>query len=70
MEFFIKKANLEFGTKVTGVEEGVMEKILSYEWKGNVRELKNAIYMAVLETKKGKIKSIKPLEEESEKDAY
>jgi len=70
VEFFIKKANLEFGTKVTGVEEGVMEKILSYEWKGNVRELKNAVYMAVLETKKGKIKSIKPLEEESEKDAY
>jgi len=70
VEFFIKKANLEFGTRVTGVEEGVMEKVLSYEWKGNVRELKNAVYMAVLETKKGKIKSIKPLEEEGERDVY
>ena len=69
IEFFVKKANVEFGTKVTGIEGEALEEALSYDWKGNVRELKNAVYKAVLETKKGKIRNLKPPEEEVE-DVY
>ena len=69
IDFFINKANTEFGTKVTGIEEEALEEALSYDWRGNVRELKNAVYKAVLETKKGRIRNLRPLNEEV-KDVY
>ena len=58
IEFFINKANEEFGTEVRGVTERALKEAMDYEWKGNVRELKNVVYKAVLETKSGYIESL------------
>jgi len=68
IEFFIKKANEEFGTKVKGVSSKVLEKALNYEWKGNIRELKNVIYKAVLEAKEGYIDRLEVIESKKEKN--
>jgi two-component system, NtrC family, response regulator HydG len=40
---FIKEANQKHGKKVTGIAEPLRKLIEAYEWKGNVRELRNAI---------------------------
>ncbi len=58
VDFFIGKANQEFGTNVKGIEVSALKEAMDYEWKGNVRELKNAVYKAVLETKKGFIETL------------
>jgi two-component system response regulator HydG len=40
---FIKESNQKHGKKVTGIAEPLRKLIDAYEWKGNVRELRNAI---------------------------
>jgi len=40
---FIKESNQRHGKKVTGIAEPLRKMIETYEWKGNVRELRNAI---------------------------
>jgi two-component system response regulator HydG len=40
---FIKQSNLQHSKKVTGIAEPLRKLIDAYEWKGNVRELRNAI---------------------------
>jgi two-component system response regulator HydG len=40
---FIKESNQRHGKKVTGIAEPLRKLIDGYEWKGNVRELRNAI---------------------------
>jgi two-component system, NtrC family, response regulator HydG len=40
---FIKEANARHGKKVTGIAEPLRKLMDAYEWKGNVRELRNAI---------------------------
>ena len=57
VEYFINLANAELGTSVEGVEEEALNKLLKYTFPGNVRELKNIVYKAVLETRFGKIKN-------------
>ncbi|GAB6190086.1 sigma-54 dependent transcriptional regulator [Marinitoga arctica] len=47
VNYFIHKANEEFGTKVKGIEPDVIELLRKYDWPGNVRELKNVIYSMV-----------------------
>jgi two-component system response regulator HydG len=42
-DHFIKEANRKHGKKVTGIAEPLRKLIDAYEWKGNVRELRNAI---------------------------
>jgi DNA-binding NtrC family response regulator len=56
VEYFIGLANAELGTSVEGVEEQALRKLMDYSFPGNVRELKNLVYKAVLETRFGKIK--------------
>ncbi len=63
IELFIAKANEEMGFNVVGISERALNQALNYPWRGNVRELKNVIYRAVLETKKGLIEEL-PLEDE------
>ncbi len=58
VNFFIKVANKELNMEVEGIDKKALKEVIEYEWPGNVRELKNAIYRAVLETKKGIIKSV------------
>jgi DNA-binding NtrC family response regulator len=56
VEYFVALANAELGTGVEGVEEQALRKLMDYSFPGNVRELKNLVYKAVLETRFGKIK--------------
>ncbi len=46
--FFLERTNQETGKQIEGFEKEVLERFLSYEWPGNIRELRNAIRKAVL----------------------
>jgi two-component system response regulator PilR (NtrC family) len=48
LEHFIKKYNAEMGKQCTGVSDDVMRVLMSYEWKGNIREMQNVIERAVI----------------------
>lgn len=43
IDFFINEANLDLGKNITGVQPELMEKFMSYNWPGNIREVKNVI---------------------------
>jgi len=44
----IKKVSRELGKPVKGYTKGFYEKVLSYPWPGNIRELENAIRKAIV----------------------
>lgn len=48
VEHFIKKYNTDMGKKCVGVSDNVMQFLMNYEWKGNIRELQNIIERAVI----------------------
>jgi two-component system nitrogen regulation response regulator GlnG len=48
VEYFLVKANNEYGTSATGVTKEAMGLLSSYDWPGNVRELENFIQRAAL----------------------
>ncbi len=48
VQHFIDSYNKELKRKIKGVDNKVMKALLSYEWKGNLRELENMIERAVL----------------------
>ncbi|HEY9006020.1 MAG TPA: sigma-54 dependent transcriptional regulator [Ohtaekwangia sp.] len=48
--FFRTGANKELGKNVTGFDDEVMSIFTSYDWPGNLRELKNVVKRAVLLT--------------------
>ncbi len=48
VDFFIRKFNGELNKNIRGVSDQVMQMFLSYQWKGNVRELENAIERAMI----------------------
>jgi two-component system response regulator PilR (NtrC family) len=48
VEHFIKKYDAEMGKRCVGVSDDVMRMLMSYEWKGNIRELQNVIERAVI----------------------
>lgn len=45
---FIQRFNRELNKNVQGVSPDVLQMFLSYQWKGNVRELENAIERAMI----------------------
>ncbi|MDR3141731.1 MAG: sigma-54 dependent transcriptional regulator [Tannerellaceae bacterium] len=47
-DFFIAKYNKALGLSISGVSRPAMEKIASYHWPGNVRDLENAIQSAMI----------------------
>lgn len=47
-QFFIKRYNAQLNKQVQGVDKRVMQLFMEYEWKGNVRELENAIERAMI----------------------
>lgn len=55
-ELFIREMNNQIGTTITGIEENVKATLLSYNWSGNIRELKNVIEHAVTFSEFGKLK--------------
>lgn len=48
VDYCIGKANSEVHKEIKGVTPEVMNMLLRYNWKGNIRELENVIYRAVL----------------------
>ncbi|MFC1607048.1 sigma 54-interacting transcriptional regulator [Candidatus Latescibacterota bacterium] len=48
IKFFIDKFNKISEKNITGVEQKTLKKLMDYSWRGNTRELENAIEHAVL----------------------
>jgi len=48
IQFFLKRASLELGKEMRGIEPDAMEMLVRYRWPGNIRELENVIERAVL----------------------
>ncbi len=46
--FFLNQYSVDFKKKVTGFSPGAIERMRSYHWPGNVREMQNAVERAVL----------------------
>lgn len=62
-EFFIAQSNSELERNVEGLSDEVTEVFLSYEWPGNLREMRNIIKRAVLLSSSNLIeKSVLPAE--------
>lgn len=51
LEFFIDQANAELERDVTRLDDEVMDVLKSYDWPGNLRELKNIVRRMILLTK-------------------
>lgn len=56
---FLKEFNQKFQKNIAEIEPEAMEKLKSYSWKGNIRELRNVIERAVL-LMDDEISSLKP----------
>ncbi len=54
-EHFVRKHQQRTGKRIERIEEGVYEKLGTYEWPGNVRELENTIERAVVLSTSGTI---------------
>jgi len=56
--YFIERFSRNSGKKISGISQKAMEKLISYAWPGNIRELEHLIERAVLLTNKSIIKMI------------
>jgi len=57
VDFFIQKHNKALNLSVQSITQFAMEKILTYDWPGNVRDLENAIQSAMILTPDGTIQT-------------
>jgi DNA-binding NtrC family response regulator len=48
VEHFVKEAADEIGSKVDGITEPTMQILVSYDWPGNIRQLKNSLRTMVV----------------------
>jgi DNA-binding NtrC family response regulator len=48
--YFINKANKELQLNITSISKEALQKLQKHEWPGNIRELRNTIYNAVMDT--------------------
>jgi len=48
IDFFLKEAATEVGSKVTGITDAALAVLLHYDWPGNVRQLRNTIRTMVV----------------------
>lgn len=55
VNFFLDKVSDELGKELDGVDEEVSQLFLTYDWPGNLREMRNVIRRAGLLTTSGKI---------------
>jgi len=55
LDFFLEKASFKFNQKISRIEEGVMDFLISYDYPGNIRELKNIIERLVVLSEDGAI---------------
>ena len=47
-KFFISRYARNLGKKITGISEAATQKLLSYSWPGNIRELQNVVERALI----------------------
>lgn len=57
VDFFIQKHNNALNLSVQNITNAAMEKIRTYDWPGNVRDLENAIQSAMILTPDGTIQT-------------
>lgn len=57
-QYFIDDINEEYGMKISGISDEVMEYLLAYNWPGNVRELRHSIERAMIMQKGGTLRNI------------
>jgi len=55
-EYFIDEANKRYGLNIEGIDKEVIQAMKRYEWRGNVRELKNFILRLTLKKREGRIR--------------
>ncbi|HVZ30039.1 MAG TPA: sigma-54 dependent transcriptional regulator [Asticcacaulis sp.] len=48
IEHFIRRFNVEEGKRVSGVSGDAMQLLSGYDWPGNVRQLENTVYRAIV----------------------
>jgi len=48
VEYFLKEAAAEVGSKVTGITDPALEALENHDWPGNIRQLRNAIRTMVV----------------------
>ena len=47
-QFFVQKYGPKVGRRVTSIEGATVERLLRYEWRGNIRELENIVERALI----------------------
>lgn len=62
VDHFLQKTNLELGTSVLKLQEGILDRLKAHPWVGNVRELENVIVAAVVRSR-GKVILLEIIEE-------
>src|SRR5690606_31133759 len=45
---FIARFSAEAGKRILGISPAALELLLGYDWPGNIRQLENAVYRAVV----------------------
>jgi len=56
IDFFLKKSSAKYNKKIIKVEDDVMNHLFNYEYKGNIRELKNILDRLVVLSENGIIR--------------
>ena len=55
VEHFLRKHNKRMGLNITDIDPQAMKALLSYRWRGNVRELENCMERAMVLTESSKV---------------
>ena len=56
IDHFLTQANREHGKKVTGLAPEVLHRLMSADWRGNIRELENVLHAAVVIAAEGTLR--------------
>lgn len=48
LEFFVGRLASEEGKRIRGIDPAVIEMLLKYSWPGNIRQLENAVFRAIV----------------------